>query len=99
KVGDQLKEGTVPAHLQKFGSCADDLFLELGEVRGLYGEEAESMSLGAVGAYSYLRKMTFGVQHFAALNRKFDVALADRSDLIPLTQDARMLLKGTWFDW
>ena len=62
KVGDQLKEGTVPAHLQKFGSCADDLFLELGEVRGLYGEEAESMSLGAVGASSYLRKMTFGVQ-------------------------------------
>ena len=99
KVGDQLKDGTVPAHLQKICSCADDLFQELGEVRGLYGEEAERMSLGAVGAYSYLRKMMFGVQHFAALNRKFDVALADRSDLIPLTQDARMLLKGTWFDW
>ena len=43
--------------------------------------------------------MTFGVQHFATLNRKFDLALADRSDLIPLTQDARMLLKGTWFEW
>ncbi|MBR5980858.1 MAG: FMN-binding glutamate synthase family protein [Firmicutes bacterium] len=99
KIGELLKEGNVPAHLQKFGSTADDLFLELGEVRSLYGEEAEGMSLGAVGAYSYLRKMTFGVQHFAALNRKFDVALADRSDLIPLTQDARMLLKGTWFDW
>ena len=76
-----------------------ELFLELGEVRSLYGEEADSMSLGAVGAYSYLRKMTFGVQHFATLNRKFDLALADRSDLIPLTQDARMLLKGTWFEW
>ena len=99
KVGDLLKEGTVPTHLQKFGKTADELFLELGEVRSLYGEEADSMSLGAVGAYSYLRKMTFGVQHFATLNRKFDLALADRSDLIPLTQDARMLLKGTWFEW
>ena len=99
KVGDLLKEGTVPAHLQKFGKTADEMFLELGEVRSLYGEEADSMSLGAVGAYSYLRKMTFGVQHFATLNRKFDLALADRSDLIPLTQDARMLLKGTWFEW
>ena len=99
KVGGLLKEGTVPAHLQKFGKTADELFLELGEVRSLYGEEADSISLGAVGAYSYLRKMTFGVQHFAALNRKFDLALADRSDLIPLTQDARMLLKGTWFEW
>ena len=99
KVGDLLKEGTVPAHLQKFGKTADELFLELGEVRSLYGEEADSIALGAVGAYSYLRKMTFGVQHFAALNRKFDLALADRSDLIPLTQDARMLLKGTWFEW
>ncbi len=99
KVGELLREGIVPAHLQKFGSTADELFLELGEVRGLYGEEAENISLGAVGAYSYLRKIAFGVQHFAAINRKFDIALADRSDLIPLTQDARMLLKGTWFDW
>lgn len=100
QVGSMLEAGKVPAHLQKFGSTAEELFLELGEVRGLYPDgRADRASLGAVGGYSYLRKMAFGVQHFAALNRKFDVSLIDKSDLIPLTMDARMLMNGTWFDW
>lgn len=98
-VGDMVDAGKVPAHLRKYGTTNEELFLELGEVRSLYGEKAEGMSMGAVGTYSYLRKMTFGIQHFAALNRKFDIALADKSDLVPLTADARMLMKGTWFDY
>ena len=36
--------------------------------------------------------MAFGLQHFAALNRKFDISLLDRSDLIPLTPQAAELL-------
>ena len=102
-VGKQIQkmteEGKVPAHLKKYGATTEELFRELGAVRCLYGDKAEGISMGAVGVYSYLMKMTFGVQHFAALNRKFDVSLIARDDLIPLTQDARMLLKGTWFDW
>jgi hypothetical protein len=35
--------------------------------------------------FSYLRKVNFGLQHFAALNRKFDLKLVDKTDLIPLT--------------
>ena len=42
--------------------------------------------------FSYLRKIAFGIQHFAALNRKFDISLLDKSDLIPLTQSAKELL-------
>lgn len=34
----------------------------------------------------------------AALNRKFDVSYLDRSDLIPLTRDAKDLIKGEWFE-
>ena len=42
--------------------------------------------------------IAFGLQHFAALNRKFDVKYLDRSDVIPMTRDAKDLMKGTWFD-
>ena len=100
QVEKMLAQGTVPAHLAKYGSTAEEMFLELGEVRSLYPDgRAEGISLGAVGCYSYLRKMAFGVQHFAALNRKFDISLLSRKDLIPLTMDARMLMNGTWFNW
>ncbi len=99
QVGKMLAEKKVPDHLKKYGGTCEELFLELGAVRGMYGDLADDVSMGAVGAYSYLRKMVFGVQHFAALNRKFDLSLASGEDLIPLTQDARMLIRGTWFDW
>ena len=97
KVGKQLDDGTVPSHLQKFGSTKEDLFLELGELRCIYGDAADEIPLGAVGAYSYLRKIAFGLQHFAALNRKFDISLVSSDDVIPLNQEARRILRGEWF--
>ena len=92
KIANLLSSGKVPEHLQKYGNTKDELFLELGELRMLYGDMADEIPLGAVGAYSYLRKIAFGLQHFAALNRKFDIELIDSSDVIPLTEEARRLL-------
>jgi len=36
-----------------------------------------------------LIKIGFGPQHFSALNRKFNLNLLNRSDLIPLTREAK----------
>ena len=99
KVGELLDKGTIPKHLTRFGSTKEELFLELGEIKSLYGKTADHISLGAVGAYSYLKKMAFGVRHFAALNRKFALQYINKEDLIPLTEDARKLLNGTWCNW
>ena len=55
-------------------------------------------SLGAVGVYSYLNKIAFGLKHFAALNRKFDISYVNRRDLIPLTRDIKDLMKGRWLE-
>ena len=65
---------------------------DLPDLRALYGTQADGFSPGAIGVFSYLRKIAFGLRHFAALNRKFDLALLNREDLIPLTQAARELL-------
>ena len=48
--------------------------------------------------FSYLNKIAFGVKHFAALNRKFDIAYLDKSDLLPLTREAKDLIMGRWFE-
>ena len=53
---------------------------------------------GAIGVFSYLNKLAFGIRHFAALNRTFDIADWDRSDLIPLTREAKELLSGRWLE-
>ncbi len=94
KIGKQVERGSVPRHLRTYGNTIEELYGDLPDLRALYGKEANDFSLGAVGVFSYLNKIAFGIKHFAALNRKFDLAYLDRSDLIPLTAAARELLQG-----
>ena len=74
----------------------DALFSDLADLRALYGKAADQFSTGAVGVFSYLNRIAFGLRHFAALNRKFALRYLDHSDLIPLTHEAKDLLAGTW---
>jgi len=97
-IGEKIKEGNVPKHLKKYGNTVDEIYHDLADLRAIYGKKADEFSLGAVGVFSYLNKIAFGVKHFAALNRKFDISYLDRSDLIPLTRDAKDLIKGKWFE-
>ncbi|MBR5474341.1 MAG: FMN-binding glutamate synthase family protein [Lachnospiraceae bacterium] len=97
KIGELLEAGTVPNHVKAFGTTKEEVFAELGTLRWIYGEDADMFSTGAIGAYSYLKRIAFGLQHFATLNRKFDVKYIDQSDLIPLTKEAKDILNGTWF--
>lgn len=97
KIGALIEEGKLPPAIKRFGSSKEEIFVDLPELRGLYGERADAFSTGAIGTFSYLKRIGFGLQHFAALNRKFDLTYVDASDLIPLTLAARDILQGRWF--
>ncbi|MDD2217880.1 MAG: glutamate synthase-related protein [Eubacteriales bacterium] len=91
-IGDAIKSDNIPAHLIKYGASVQEIFADLPDLRALYGKEANDFSTGAIGVFSYLNKIAFGIKHFAALNRKFDVKLFNKDDLIPLTKAASDLL-------
>ncbi|OQY40811.1 MAG: FMN-binding glutamate synthase family protein [Fusobacteriia bacterium 4572_74] len=97
KVGEMIKEGHIPNHLKQYGNTIEEIYGDLADLRAIYGKEANNFPPGAIGVFSYLNKIAFGLKHFAALNRKFDINYLDRSDLIPLTREANELLKGTLF--
>lgn len=96
-IGDQIRNGNVPERFQRFGSTVEEIFCDLPDLRALYGTRANDFSTGAIGVFSYLNKIAFGLKHFAALNRKFNMELLDKSDLIPLTPEARVLMANEWF--
>ena len=96
-IGDQIKSGNVPERFKSYGSAVEDIFLDLPDLRSIYGIKANEFSTGAIGVFSYLNKIALGLKHFAALNRKFNIDLLDKSDLIPLTSEARTLMAGRWF--
>lgn len=91
-IGDSIAQGHVPSHLKKYGETVQEIFADLPDLRALYGKQANDFSPGAIGVFSYLHKIAFGVKHFGALNRKFDIQYFDPTDLIPLTQAAAALL-------
>ncbi|MBW1711626.1 MAG: FMN-binding glutamate synthase family protein [Deltaproteobacteria bacterium] len=97
KIGDQIKSGNVPQRFKPYGSTVEEIFCDLPDLRAIYGTRANEFSTGAIGVFSYLNKIAFGLKHFAALNRKFDLDLLDQSDLIPLTSEARALMANEWF--
>ena len=91
-IGERIKNADIPKNMKQFGDTVEEVFYDLADLRSLYGKEADNFSLGAVGVFSYLNKIDFGLRHFAALNRKFDISYLDRSDLIDLTNAAKDLL-------
>lgn len=98
-IGERIKEGNVPKNMKKYGNTVEEIYGDLADLRSIYGKKADEFSLGALGVFSYLNKIAFGLKHFAALNRKFDISYLDRSDLIPLTDGAKDLIRGKWFDY
>lgn len=94
KIGDEIKAGNVPERFKPYGSTVQEIFCDLPDLRAIYGTRADEFSTGAIGVFSYLNKIAFGLRHFAALNRKFNLNLLNKTDLIPLTPEARDLIKG-----
>ena len=96
-IGEQIKSGNVPERFKPYGSTIEEIFCDLPDLRAIYGTRANEFSTGAIGVFSYLNKIAFGLKHFAALNRKFNIDLLNKNDLIPLTFEARSLMANEWF--
>jgi len=95
-IGEQIKSGNVPERFKKYGSTIEEIFGDLQDLRVIYGIKANEFPTGAIGVFSYLNKIAFGLRHFAALNRKFNLTLLNKSDLIILTVEAKALMENKW---
>lgn len=86
QVGDLINKGTIPKEYQRFGTTLEEIFVDIRELKGLYGKDASKISPGAIGLYSFINRISIGLKQLMALNRKFDLKYIDRSDITPLTE-------------
>lgn len=86
QVGDLIKKEIVPKEYQRFGSTIEEIFGDIRELKVLYGDNVTDISPGAIGLYSFINRISVGVQQLMALNRKFSLEHIDRSDIIPITE-------------
>jgi hypothetical protein len=91
-IGRMISCDTVPEQYKKFGSKTEDIFVEAKILRERYHDLDEEIPVGSIGLYSFLQRLSGGMQMLMALNRKFTLELLDPSDVIPLTREAREYL-------
>ncbi|MDD4833263.1 MAG: glutamate synthase-related protein [Lutispora sp.] len=88
KVGELIAKGEIPKDLQKYGENIKDIYRDVRMLRDIYGSEADNISPGAIGLYSYINRVSTGLRQMMALNRKFALDKIDRNDIIALTKEA-----------
>jgi hypothetical protein len=97
-TGELIEKRTTPNSYKAFGDNADTIFRDALYIKSLYNDTSsdkgiqKSISYGAIGLFSYLSRLTFGVKLLMALNRKFSLKYIHQSDVIPLTKEAREFL-------
>ena len=88
-VGELIETDATPASYKAFGETADTIFKNANYIKSIYKETGKPISYGAIGLYSYLSRLSFGLKLLMALNRKFSLKYIHQSDVIPLTKEAR----------
>ena len=88
-MGELIKEGKTPKTHLSFGDEADTIFKDAKYIKSIYKTDDKPISYGAIGLYSYINRISFGMKLLMTLNRKFSLKYINQSDLIPLTKEAR----------
>lgn len=87
QLGAAIQDGALPKEYSRFGSTADEVFADLSALKAQYGSRAD-FPVGAVGVYSYLRRVAVGVRMLMALNRVFSLAELGPDCVVPITDAA-----------
>jgi len=87
-IGKRIKEGQIPVYVERFGSSAEEIFVTAPDLKKKYKERFNNIPTGAIGLYTYFRRLSQGLRQFMAGNRKFTLSYINRDDIAALTQEA-----------
>ena len=89
KVGELVQNNQIPDKYKEYGNTIQEIFFDAPMLINKYGS---TISTGAIGVYSYLKRLEIGLKQLMTLNRKFSLNCLNRTDLMPLTLQAKELL-------
>lgn len=87
-IGKRIAEGQIPVYVERFGNTAEEIFVTAPELKRKYGERFNGIPTGALGLYSYFKRLSQGLRQLMAGNRKFGLGYITRDDIAALTPDA-----------
>jgi glutamate synthase domain-containing protein 2 len=87
-VGKWLQEGKLPKDIQSYGNSVEQIFVSAARLKAKYGGDFDRLPTGAIGMYTYVERVSTGLQQLMAGARKFRLEHVDRDDLVSLTREA-----------
>ena len=87
-IGLWINANDLPKTIGKFGDTVEEIFVCYEEVKEKFGDRIKELPLGALGIYSFARKLQVGLQQIMAGARKFKIDTISRRDVAALTEEA-----------
>jgi len=66
----------------------DEIFITAPELRKELGKDFEKVPTGAIGLYTYFKRLEQGLKQLMAGNRKFSLEYITRDDIAAITREA-----------
>jgi len=87
-IGRRIIEGQIPVYVERFGSSVEEIFVTAPELKRKYGERFNEIPTGALGLYTYFKRLSQGLRQLMSGNRKFALGYITRDDIAALTREA-----------
>jgi glutamate synthase domain-containing protein 2 len=87
-VANWMNNGGLPKTISQYGSKAEEIFVCYEQVAEIVGQgEMKNIPLGAVGLFSYVQKLSVGLQQLMAGARCFNIPSITRREIMSLTKE------------
>jgi len=86
-IGGRIDDGQIPVYVERFGSSRDEIFVTAPELRRRFGARFDELPSGAIGVYTYFKRLSQGLRQMMAGARKFTLEYTSRNDIASLTKE------------
>ena len=87
-IGKRIKEEMVPVYVERFGNTVEEVFVTATELKEKYEKDFDRIPTGAIGLYTYLKRIEQGLKQMMAGARIFSLDHISRNDIAALTKEA-----------
>ena len=87
-IGEAIKKNELPVYLRRYGQTRESVFVTAEELKREYGKDYEKIPSGAIGLYTYYKRLAQGLRQLMAGSRKFGVQYLERNDITAITREA-----------
>jgi len=87
-IGSRITDNQIPVYVERFGNNKDEIFVTAPELKKRFGARFEELPTGAMGVYTYFKRLSQGLRQMMAGERKFTLDYITRDDIAALTREA-----------